>query len=248
MRRTHSAQMEEVEEYYQRQDVRAEPPPTPEQVVYKRMQDAFETLRRMPATTGPKAFGSNWPNILNEFSDLVDEQSWWQYKRDTGAIKLRLEGWQISEMDEALRWPVLYLSDYPKGADALNTSSMAVAFDHNLDALMRGRAKNARQLADFVSAQLNDKRKRELGRLAFDSSQWAKMRYNLSPRTKEAIERIVENARIRLERDLKKHGVSTKMIIVTPASVSPDKCISGTSIERHRYIAAQRIARALEGK
>lgn len=242
-RRTNELQ-EGVDAYHD--SAEDKPPPTREEIVLTRMEEAFETLKRVPSRIGPQAFGSNWPTVLREFADLADRGSYEQYAKESeaSAFKMPLTSYEVSRMDEALRWPSRFLSDRPREADALNTWAMSVAFHRNLEALLKKRAKQARRLADFVAAQLNQQRDRRVKELAFDASQWANMRAALSPRTHEAIERIVVNAQIRLEREMKRNKLS-KLIIVDPAAVSPDKTISRTSLDRHRYIAAQIIAEGL---
>lgn len=250
---------------------------TPEQVVLGRMSDAFRVLRKIPGTIGPRAFGGNWPSIVqesqpvkteaiammrdfvrevaeDEFADArgVNEIMKYLDENDANARRFQREDaapdkYDISRMDEALRWPAQFLIDYPKAADAINLWAMGVGFGANIEAILKARANRAGQIASVLTREANKRRNMLRKEIAAGASSWARKRAETGI-SDELRERIIHNATIKLERELKSKGLAQAIILIEPSSVFHDKVISRTRLDHHRYVAATIIAKALRGK
>jgi len=212
--------------------------------VRERMVEAFDVLRRIPVRIGPQAFGSNWPQVLQEFADLIDKQAWWQRQSEA-----ERGGWrrptidEISRMEEAIGWP----GEHVEAAiqrDALNVWAMADAWSLNLAGIMRARAKAAADLARVMERDENARRRAARAQEAARVAAWGNARLDRSDGSAEARERIRANAMIRLSREVE----DLRPVLVKPSQAMPDKVLSRTSMDRHGYRAMMAIAVGLEAK
>lgn len=210
-------------------------------MVKARMVEGFQVLRQMPTTFGPKAYGSNWPRMLSEFADLVDPQVRENVRQEWARTRILPDMMEIARMEEAICWPARFLGDFPKGADALNLWALCKAGRRKIDPILEDRSEKARALAKIVERELNALRAAKREPAAFDASQWAKMRFRLSPRTAEAKDRIIANAVIRLERELAKKDLLHD-VRVRAVDVSPNHVLSEGDLRDKRDLAAQLIA------
>lgn len=242
MRHANAAMLEDVDAYYAQQDGGVDLPSTwsPEHVM-ARMVEAFETLFRAGGTIGPQAFGSNWPSIVREFAELIDAQAYAEHQREGGKVRLRPTVEDISRMEEALAWPVLYLSDIAIAADALNLWAACKARETSIKAVLRLRNQEAVRVACLREKDENAKRDAERKAVARDVAIWADARISQSDGTAGARARIIANAQIRLERALSSKGILAARVFVKPSAVMPDKVISQTSMDRWRMVAANTI-------
>ncbi|WP_454813795.1 DUF6362 family protein [Labrys neptuniae] len=206
---------------------------TPE-LVMERMVEAFETLRRVPASVGPKAFGNGWPAVIHDLADMIH----WEPGKEPRRLPPSLA--QITRMEEALAWPSQFLADQPLAADALNLWAMCKAWGRSIDGVLQGRAKEAAEIARVVEREINQRRGIERQQTAGDVAAWANLK--LAAADGERVERIRANAVIRLERELAKKGLVHAVVIVKPAECSPDKVISRTSLDRWRFVGARQVA------
>jgi len=247
-RNANAAMLDDVEAYYAERDGAGDELPTawtPEHVM-ARMVEAFEILFRAGGTVGPKEFGSNWPGIVREFSELVDAQAYAEHQREGGKLKLRPTVDDISRMEEALAWPVLYLSDTPIASDALNLWAACKARGTSIKEVLRLRNQEAVRVATLREKDENAKRDAERRAVAKEVATWANGRIKVSDGTAGARARIMANAQIRLERELTAKGILAAQVFVKPSTVMPDKVLSQTSMDRHRYVAAVTISGQLQ--
>ena len=139
--------------YYGEEDVDAPPLNWTPEHVQKRMVDAFDVLSRAAVGSFGGA-GSGWPALLQEMARFVDaaernpnaplsedereaaEQAW---RRNRGRPTDR----QLSLMDEALQWPMLYLRTNPMQADALVLFGLGSGDDVSIRETLRLRKKRA---------------------------------------------------------------------------------------------------------
>jgi len=82
--------------------------------VMDRLIEAYVTLRRMPAgRLGPTSYGNAWPEMREEWSDLVSRlKSPDSTQKGRSSSPLPPPN-QVSRMEEALEWPMKFLPDRP---------------------------------------------------------------------------------------------------------------------------------------
>lgn len=81
-------------------------------MVMDRLQEAWETLARVPAMPGPKMFGNMMPSYRYDHGDLVAQIETAELERllkERNRIRLSASGDAIKRMDEALAWPLQHL-------------------------------------------------------------------------------------------------------------------------------------------
>lgn len=115
--------------------------------VAHRMVKAFEVLQTMPGRIGPRNGGGAWPAILREFSDFLEESVRMQRAGEVLSIRHRYSAAEMTLADEALCWPLRYLRDDPRMADALQLWAMARARRRSLRRVLRQRFERARRIA-----------------------------------------------------------------------------------------------------
>lgn len=213
---------------------------TPE-LVEARLIEAFETLDRVERRPGPAGFRSTWPAVMREWAELFDAQAYAEHQRAVTTVRLKPNMRQISRMEEALAWPARFLSADLKCADAINLWALAKARGISIAGILRYRNAGAVKQAKALEASINADLARQRAAQAQEVATWANMKRFLSDGSREHIERIEGNARIRLERCV----ANLRPVIIKPSDVSPDKVISQTSLDRHRYMASSLIVMGL---
>lgn len=215
---------------------------TPEHVL-ARMIHAFSVLRILPASILPKAPHSAWLPVLHDLNSLgYDVQiSLIEDKRANSWRMLDTASAQdISLMNEALSWSMIYLKDKPLHADALNLYGYSKATGKKAEPLLRKRHKQAIGLLAKSKQEAEEKKKT----FAKQCAAWANQRIAQSPQTSESIKRIKANAHIRFERELanyaKMHGMP-----FTPQQAMPNKVISRERYTYYRLEAARIITAQL---
>lgn len=211
--------------------------------VETRLVEAFEILFKIGSTPGPKAFGSNWPGILREFSELVDAQAFAEHQKVKNQIRLRPTVEQISRMDEALRWPAQYLTSFELAADALNLWAACKAIDRSIADVLRARNQRARTIAECMQRCQNRALDRARAAAANEVSSWANRRMADGPCDPERASRIKASAHIRFERAVK----DLRPVMIKFSQAMPGKVLSRTSLDRYRYAASSMICERLAG-
>lgn len=214
---------------------------TPE-AVGQRMIEAASVLRRTGGSVGPKAYGSNWPSILRSKADRNDVQADESHKAEVVATTLRQADRptidEIGRMEEAVRWPALYLKR-AIDADAVTLWATCLAHNRPIRDIMATRGSRATLKAMEAQKEKNhalaEKRRAAARRVAA----WANER--LLGADPERAGRIRANAHLRIERECKK----LKAVRVHPSSMSPDATISERSLNRYLHAALKVIAERL---
>lgn len=99
--------------------------------VFDRLVEAVETLGRLPMTVRPRGYANAMPEATQEMQlsllDMIKMEETGELERlylAQNRVKLRVTSRQISRMDEALNWPLLYLADLPEVAKAVGLSAL----------------------------------------------------------------------------------------------------------------------------
>lgn len=93
--------------------------------VMDRLEEAFETLSRIPVQRGPRGYSNSMPayrrdifdrnsQIIGQESDELERQA-----RLKNRVRLGASAAQIGRMNEALAWPMIYLKGMPEVAHAV---------------------------------------------------------------------------------------------------------------------------------
>lgn len=210
--------------------------------VYDRMVEAFEVLLRSGGRHGPSAVGSSWPAMLREFSDLVDPVAYSEAEKAGQRVRTRPSMDAISRMEEAIGWPVTYLGDQPRPADAITLWALHKASGRSLKGALRGRAARAAVLAKAAQSGADTKLLEQRQAAAKEVAAWAAKRRFLSDGSPGHLTRIRVNAHLRMQR----RAEDLRPVMIKPADMMPDKVLSQTSLDRHRWVAGQAIADGLQ--
>jgi hypothetical protein len=111
------------------------------------MVAAYRVLHASPDRVGPRPCGAPWPAVLREFSDLVDEATRLRLAKEETRSRPRWSADEIDRADEALAWPLRFLADSPRRADAITVWASARARGRSLSRVLQRRAAHARSLA-----------------------------------------------------------------------------------------------------
>jgi hypothetical protein len=134
--------------------------------VMERMEEAFRTLSRLPVPTRPRGYVNSMPIYLYDRGDLNSQLETHELERMArvrNRVRIPPSPAEIARMDEALRWPVLYLAgpEFQHIARAVNLASQWAAFDTDIDRALKRiditrRTFNLRQLQGFriIAAEL----------------------------------------------------------------------------------------------
>lgn len=124
--------------------------------VMERMEEAFRTLARLPIALRPRGYVNSMPFYLYDRGDLnaqMETQELERMARSRNRVRIPPSPAEIERMEEALRWPIAYLSgaEFHHVARAVNLGSLWAAFDADIDARLKRlnitrRAFNARKL------------------------------------------------------------------------------------------------------
>jgi Domain of unknown function (DUF6362) len=124
--------------------------------VMERLEEAFRTLARLPIAVRPRGYVNSMPFYLYDRGDLnaqMETQELERMARSRNRVRLPPSPAEIDRMEEALRWPIAYLSgaEFHHVARAVNLGSLWAAFDADVDARLKRlnitrRTFNARKL------------------------------------------------------------------------------------------------------
>ena len=105
--------------------------------VMERMEEAFRTLRRLPIARGPRGYINSMPIYLYDRGDLNSQLETYELERLArlrNRVRLPPSPAEIARMEEALYWPVLFLSglEYQHLARAVNLACLWAAADADI--------------------------------------------------------------------------------------------------------------------
>jgi hypothetical protein len=124
--------------------------------VMERLEEAFRILARLPIATRPRGYVTSMPFPIYDRADLNAQLETYELERMAqlrNRVRIPPTPAEIGRMEEALRWPTMYLSgaEFHHVARAVNLGSLWAAFDADVDAKLKPlkitrRAFNARKL------------------------------------------------------------------------------------------------------
>ncbi len=124
--------------------------------VMERMEEAFRILGRLPMPSRPRGYLNSMPVYLYDRGDLNSQLETYELERLAklrNRVRIPPSPAEIARMEEALRWPSLFLAgqDYEYVARAVNLGSLWAAFDRDIDKALKPlkmtrRTFNARKL------------------------------------------------------------------------------------------------------
>jgi hypothetical protein len=124
--------------------------------VMERMEQAFRTLRRLPMATRPRGYINSMPLYTYDRGDLNAQLETYELERmarERNRVRIPPNPAEVARMEEALHWPIAFLSDaeFHHLARAVNLSALWVAVDADVDRGLRRikltrRTFNARRL------------------------------------------------------------------------------------------------------
>jgi hypothetical protein len=124
--------------------------------VMERLEEAFRTLARLPVATRPRGHVNSMPFYVYDRGDLNAQMETRELERlaqSRNRVRLPPSPAEIARMEEALRWPALYLggAEFHHVARAVNLGSLWAAYDADVDQRLKRlrmtrRTFNARRL------------------------------------------------------------------------------------------------------
>jgi hypothetical protein len=110
--------------------------------VMARMEEGFRTLSRLPMPTRPRGYINSMPVYLYDRADLNSQLETHELERMArirNRVRIPPSPAEIARMEEALRWPALYLSgtEFHHLARAVNLGALWAAFDADIDARVK---------------------------------------------------------------------------------------------------------------
>jgi hypothetical protein len=124
--------------------------------VMERLEEAFRILARLPIATRPRGYVNSMPFPIYDRADLNAQLETYELERMAqlrNRVRIPPTPAEIGRMEEALRWPTLYLSgpEFHHVARAVNLGSLWAAFDADVDERLKRlkitrRTFNARKL------------------------------------------------------------------------------------------------------
>jgi len=124
--------------------------------VMERLEEAFRILRRLPIATRPRGYVNSMPFYVYDRGDLNAQLETYELERLArlrNRVRIPPSPAEIARMEEALRWPALFLSgpEFHHVARAVNLSCLWAAADTDIDKALRRikltpRTFNARKL------------------------------------------------------------------------------------------------------
>ena len=82
--------------------------------VADRLEEAFQTLGRLPARIWPKQFGNAMPAVVHDYADRIaqlETGEFFREMRDRNIVRRMLNRREFKRMEQALALPLLYLRD-----------------------------------------------------------------------------------------------------------------------------------------
>jgi len=122
-----------------------------------RLGEAHATLRRLPMKTRPAEFGSAMPEYIHEGVELAYQAGAGTLfkNRNTSRQILGTGANEVARMNEALAWPLEFLSKHPAHAFAVNEWAFWRDLDEDEAASVFGLL--TQQALEFIAAKLNAK-------------------------------------------------------------------------------------------
>ncbi len=124
--------------------------------VMERLEEGFRILARLPIATRPRGYVTSMPFPIYDRADLnaqLESYELEQMARLRNRVRIPPTPAEIGRMEEALRWPTLYLAgpEFHHVARAVNLGSLWAAFDADVDERLKRlkitrRTFNARKL------------------------------------------------------------------------------------------------------
>jgi hypothetical protein len=124
--------------------------------VMERMEEAFRILARLPVATRARGYVNSMPYYLYDRGDLNAQMETYELERMArmrNRVRIAPSPAEIARMEEALRWPTLFLSgaEFHHVARAVNLGALWAAFDADIEAGLKclrvtRRTFNARKL------------------------------------------------------------------------------------------------------
>jgi hypothetical protein len=124
--------------------------------VMERLEEAFRILARLPMPSRPRGYLNSMPVYLYDRGDLNSQLETFELERmakQRNRVRLPPSPAEIARMEEALRWPSLFLAgrEFEHVARAVNLGSLWAAFDRDIDKALKPwkitrRTFNARRL------------------------------------------------------------------------------------------------------
>jgi hypothetical protein len=173
---------------------------TPEWVE-KRLKEAYEIIRRTPARIRPQQFGNGWPQIVRDYSELVDgdrlaiaeatgskltarnimdaaDQETQRILREDADERLAKESKQptseqTSRADEALGWCFVHLQHRPMQASALQDWAFCEAYELSVAKFLRKRVVAVEAAMGAAERYENERRNRQRRVVAREIAEWA---------------------------------------------------------------------------
>jgi len=110
--------------------------------VMERMEEAFRILARLPVSVRPRGYVNSMPFYLYDRGDLNAQMETHELERMArlrNRVRIPPSPAEIDRMEEALRWPIAYLSgtEFHHVARAVNLGSLWAAFDADIDARLK---------------------------------------------------------------------------------------------------------------
>jgi hypothetical protein len=102
----------------------------------KRLIHAYHVLLSVPGRIGPADLPRPWPEIILEFSDLIET------RKERLSLRPRWLSFPAAELalaEEAIAWPLTFLADAPHRAEAVQLWAYAKATRRSLRHLLRKR-------------------------------------------------------------------------------------------------------------
>lgn len=234
---------------------------TPEHVLH-RLVEAHRVLRRSP--WGGGGSGSGWPSLLIDMSRAVDAEARLvmndrQLKEAGIAGRGELEPPktfasdlptpdQLSRMEEAIAWPMIYLGAHQIEADAVTIFAYAKATkSFDIRPFLQERMRQAMLMAKTMSREINASPEQEPTRrrrhtIALDIAATVNARLANVTSAEEA-EEVKRDARaVMRERCAVENCLP---VVVSPRAAAPGYCLARSTLDRARKRATAIIAAGL---
>jgi len=124
--------------------------------VMERLEEGFRILARLPIATRPRGYVTSMPFPIYDRADLNAQLETYELEQMAqlrNRVRIPPTPAEIGRMEEALRWPALYLAgpEFHHVARAVNLGSLWAAFDADVDERLKRlkvtrRTFNARKL------------------------------------------------------------------------------------------------------
>ncbi len=106
--------------------------------VMERLEESFRILARLPIATRPRGYVNSMPFYVYDRGDLnaqIETHELERLAQIRNRVRIPPSPAEIARMEEALRWPTLFLSgaEFHHVARAVNLGSLWAAFDADVD-------------------------------------------------------------------------------------------------------------------